>query len=152
MRNGRSIGSGRAGRACRWGPVLLAAALAVAAPPAPATPLANYLSQFVLMMDWVSRATAYVPRHAADRDLADVAHAVAEQLVEKAQRLTPPDEFRDLHPHFLLVLENAERTFHYLSQGDSEKADRHLAVVRDEARIMRQIQREIRIEIPELAP
>jgi hypothetical protein len=116
-----------------------------------ATPLANYLSQFVLMMDWVNRAIVYVPRHEADMDLADVAHAVAEELVEKSQRLTPPDELRELHPHFLIVLENTERAFYYLSQGDTEKAERHLAVVRDETRIMRQIQRESGIEIPELA-
>ena len=105
----------------------------------------NYFGQYV------NRAIVYVPRHEADTDLADVAHAVAETLVEKSQRLTPPDELRDLHPHFLLVLENAERAFHYLSQSDDEKADRHMAVVRDEIRIMRQIQREIGIEIPELA-
>ncbi len=135
------------------GAAMVFALLAVwwGAPDARATPQANYLSQFVLMMDWVNRAVVYVPRHADDLDLADVAHAVAEAFVEKSQRLTPPEELRDLHPHFLLVLENAERAFYYLSQGDSEKADRHLALVRDESRIMRQIQREIGIEIPELA-
>jgi hypothetical protein len=130
---------------------LLVAGLLVAGRAARSTPQATYLSQFVLMMDWVNRAIVYVPRHEEDTDLADVAHAVAEALVEKSQRLTPPDELRDLHPHFLLVLENAERAFHYLAQGDGEKADRHLAMVRDEIRIMRQIQREIGIEIPELA-
>jgi len=136
----------------RWLTVcLLVAGLLGGGRTATATPLATYLSQFVLMMDWVNRAIVYVPRHEADTDLADVAHAVAETLVEKSQRLTPPDELRDLHPHFLLVLENAERAFHYLSQSDDEKADRHMAVVRDEIRIMRQIQREIGIEIPELA-
>ena len=142
----------REGRGVRGGAVVVALLAAwLGAPDIRATPQANYLSQFVLMMDWVNRAVAYVPRHADDPDLADVAHAVAEAFVEKAQRLTPPEGLRDLHPHFLLVLENAERTFYYLSQGDSEKADRHLAVVRDETRIMRQIQREIGIEIPELA-
>jgi hypothetical protein len=140
------------GRVALRGVVLLAAALgASAAASAGATEQAKYLSQFVLMMDWVNRAIAYVPRHDDDADLADVAHAVAEQLVEKAQRLTPPEGLRDLHPHFMLVLENAERVFYYLSQGDTEKANRHLALVRDEARILRQIQREIGIEIPELA-
>jgi hypothetical protein len=131
-------------------PVLFCAALLFGPAPVQATPLPNYLSQFVLMMDWVSRATVYVPRHAADADLASVAHAVAEVLVDKAQRLTPPDEFRDLHPHFLLVLENVERAFHWYAQGEAEKAERHLAVVRDETRLMRQIQREIGIEIPDL--
>jgi hypothetical protein len=132
--------------------VLVAVALgAAAAPPAAATPLPNYLAQFVLMMDWVNRSIVYVPRHDADAELARVAHAVAETLVEQSQRLAPPDELRDLHPHFVLVLENAERAFHYLEQGDAERADRHFAVVRDETRMMRQIQRELGIEIPELA-
>jgi hypothetical protein len=131
--------------------VLAVAAGSLAPAPAAATEQAKYLSQFVLMMDWVNRAIVYVPRHEDDTDLADVAHAVAEQLVEKAQRLTPPDALRDLHPHFMLVLENAERAFHFLAEGDTEKADRHLALVRDEVRILRQIQRDIGIEIPELA-
>lgn len=116
-----------------------------------ATEQAKYLSQFVLMMDWINRAIVYVPRHEHDTGLADVAHAVAEQFVEKAQQLTPPDELRDLHPHFMLILENAERAFYYLSQGDTDKADRHLALVRDELRVLRQVQRDIGIEIPELA-
>jgi len=146
------MGNRGEGRTAGWA-AATAALLGVmlGATSAPATPQANYLSQFVLMMDWINRAIVYVPRHEDDPDLADVAHAVAEAFVEKSQRLTPPEELRDLHPHFLLVLENAERTFYYLSQGDSEKADRHLAVVHDETRIMRQIQREIGIEIPELA-
>ncbi|MBN1773985.1 MAG: hypothetical protein JXB32_22185, partial [Deltaproteobacteria bacterium] len=97
------------------------------------------------------RAVVYVPRHDDDTGLAQVAHAVAETLVEQSQKLAPPAELRDLHPHFVLVLENAERAFHYLSQGDGERAERHFAVVRDEARLMRQIQRESGIEIPELA-
>lgn len=135
-----------------WGAVLVLAALAAgAAPSASATPLPNYLAQFVLMMDWVNRAVVYVPRHDDDRGLAEVAHAVAETLVEQSQKLSPPAELRDLHPHFVLVLENAERAFHYLAQGDAERADRHLAVVRDETRMMRQIQREIGIEIPDLS-
>ncbi len=137
---------------CRTaGAVLLVAAWAAAAPPAAATPLPNYLAQFVLMMDWVNRATVYVKRHDDDTGLARVAHAVAETLVEQSQRLAPPDELRDLHPHFVLVLENAERALYYLAQGDGERADRHFAVVRDETRLLRQIQRELGIEIPELA-
>ncbi|NMC70364.1 MAG: hypothetical protein GYA57_09900 [Myxococcales bacterium] len=132
------------------------AALAVAvgglaARPAPATPQPAYLAQFVLIMDWVNRAVVYVPRHDDDRALAGLAHAVAETLVEQSQKLSPPAALRDLHPHFVLVLENAERAFYYLAQGDEERADRHFAVVRDETRMMRQIQREIGIDIPELA-
>ena len=131
--------------------LLVVALGAAAATSATATPLPNYLAQFVLMMDWVNRAIVYVPRHDDDTALAKVAHAVAETLVEESQRLAPPDELRDLHPHFVLVLENTERAFHYLSQGDEERADRHFAIVRDETRLLRQIQREIGIEIPELA-
>ena len=127
------------------------ALLAATAPvPAAATPLPNYLSQFVLMMDWVNRSVAYVRRHDADTDLADVAHAVAEQLVEKAQRLTPPDKLVDLHPHFLLVLENVERAFHFLATGEPDRAERHFAIVEDEIRNMRAVQRDLGVEIPDL--
>ncbi|MBI5488994.1 MAG: hypothetical protein HY905_16790 [Deltaproteobacteria bacterium] len=131
--------------------VVVAVLLVAVAPSARGTEEPEYLSQFVLMMDWVNRAIVYVPRHTGDRNLAEVAHAVAEVLVTKSERLTPPERLSDLHPHFVLVLENAERAFAYLAEGESDKAERHLALVRDEMRIMRQVQRDIGIEIPELA-
>jgi len=123
----------------------------LATPAAPAMPQPAYLAQFVLMMDWVNRAVIYVQRHEDDPALAGLAHAVAETLVEQSQKLSPPAALRDLHPHFVLVLENTERAFYYLAQGDEQRAERHFAVVRDETRMMRQIQRELGIEIPELA-
>jgi len=142
MRVRRSIGVGVG---------VVAALVLTAVRPARGTEEPEYLSQFVLMMDWVNRAIVYVPRHSGDTDLAEVAHAVAEVLVEKSERLTPPERLSDLHPHFVLVLENAERAFHYLAEGEADKAERHLALVRDEMRIMRQVQRDLGIEIPELA-
>lgn len=113
---------------------------------------AEYLAQYVLMTDWVTRAVGYVPRHAEDRALAGVAQAVAETLVKQAEQLTPPRELRDLHPHFLMVLENAERAFHFLAEGQAERAERHLAVVRDESRLIRNLQQEMGIEIPAMLP
>ncbi|MBI5501805.1 MAG: hypothetical protein HY907_16300 [Deltaproteobacteria bacterium] len=133
------------------GAVVVAGLVLAGAGRAGGTEEPEYLSQFVLMMDWVNRAIVYVPRHSGDTNLAEVAHAVAEVLVAKSERLTPPERLSDLHPHFVLVLENAERAFAYLAEGESDKAERHLALVRDEMRIMRQVQREIGIEIPELA-
>jgi hypothetical protein len=130
----------------------VALALAVAAPVARATPIDDYLRRYVLMMDWVERAIAYVPRHPGDTELAAVAQAVTERMVERAQRLTPPAELQDLHPHFLLVLENAERTFHFLALEERARADRHLAVVKEEIGLIRNIQRDLRIEIPVLRP
>ena len=140
----------------RWRRAAAVVALAVAVrglatPAAPAMPQPAYLAQFVLMMDWVNRAVIYVQRHEDDPALAGLAHAVAETLVEQSQKLSPPAALRDLHPHFVLVLENTERAFYYLAQGDEQRAERHFAVVRDETRMMRQIQRELGIEIPELA-
>jgi|GEM_PF-1858300 len=131
--------------------VLAVAVGGLATPAAPAMPQPAYLAQFVLMMDWVNRAVIYVQRHEDDPALAGLAHAVAETLVEQSQKLSPPAALRDLHPHFVLVLENTERAFYYLAQGDEQRAERHFAVVRDETRMMRQIQRELGIEIPELA-
>lgn len=150
--DGRTTADGRGSGHSRARNAILSIAAAAALLPAAAraTPLPSYLSQFVLMMDWVNRSIAYVSRHSSDTDLADVAHAVAEDFVEKAQRLTPPDKLVDLHPHFLLVLENVERAFHFMAEGDAERADHHMAIAREEIRNLRQIQRDIGIEIPEL--
>ncbi len=124
--------------------------MCVLAAGASATRTDGYLAQFVLMMDWVNRSVAYVSRHRSDTALAGVAHAVAERLVEKAQRLTPPERLADLHPHFLLALENAERAFHHLSVGAPDRARQHLAVVREEIANIRRIQRDLGIVVPDL--
>jgi hypothetical protein len=61
---------------------------------------------------------------------------MAEKNAREAERMTPPDNFRMLHPHFLLVLENIERSFYHVAKGDLGKYRHHQKIVRKELNLV----------------
>ena len=62
--------------------------------------------------------------------------AQAEQNAREAERMTPPEPYRQLHPHFLLVLENVERSFHFAAKGQLAGYRRHQKIVRKELNLL----------------
>ncbi len=99
----------------------------------------EYVNRYVLLIDWLARAELWVTSHLTDSGLCRMAHTMAEQHVELARRMTPPTEFLSIHPHLLLVMENAERMFEHAASGDRTAFRRHQRIVHEEQRLIAEI-------------
>jgi len=78
----------------------------------------EYQNQFRMMLDFAVRTNEYVRGRLGDRALVGYAQAMAETNARQAERMTPPKSYRVVHPHFLLVLGNVERSFHFAAAGN----------------------------------
>jgi len=96
----------------------------------------QYQNRFRLMLDFAVRTNEYVRQHLGDRTLAAYAHGMAEQNAAAAEQMTPPAQYALLHPHFLLVLENIERSFYHAAQGRLERYRHHQKIVRKELHVL----------------
>jgi hypothetical protein len=96
----------------------------------------EYQNRFRLMIDYAVRTNEYVRQHLGDKTLARYAHGMAEQNAAAAEQMTPPPQYALLHPHFLLVLENIERSFYFASQGRLERYRHHQKIVRQELHLL----------------
>ena len=61
--------------------------------------------------------------------------------------MTPPPPYTVFHPHFLLVLENIERSFFFASQGKLSHYRRHERVVRRELQILEAMAQQKRLDL-----
>jgi len=107
----------------------------------------EYENRFVFMLDFAVRTNEYVRQHLGDKGFASYAHAMAEKNAQLAERLTPPKKFELLHPHFLLVLENIERSIFYAAKGDLPRYRHHQKVVRKELSFLETLAQRERIDI-----
>ncbi len=125
------------------GAVLFLSVVATASIAAPVTAHAEtrreYINRYALLVDWVTRSELWVTRHLEDTGLCRLAQSVAERQVQIARRMTPPTEFVAIHPHLLLVMENAERMFALAAAGDRVGFRRHRRVVHEEQRIIAEV-------------
>lgn len=96
----------------------------------------EYQNRFRLMIDYAVRTNEYVRQHLGDKSLARYAQGMAERNAAAAEQMTPPPQYALLHPHFLLVLENIERSFYFASQGRLERYRHHQKVVRKELQLL----------------
>jgi hypothetical protein len=116
---------------CGWC-FALAVTVCLVAGSAEAESKQEYQNRVRVMFDYAVRMNDYVRNHLGDRKLSAYAQTMAEQNATQAERMTPPENYRMVHPHFLLVLENVERSFHYASKGDMAKYRQHQKTVRKE--------------------
>lgn len=112
----------------------------------------EYVNKYVLLLDSVNRAEAWVRGHAEDPSLCRMVHSIAQRHVEEARRMTPPPEFVLIHPHFLLVMENAERMFAFAAAGNRSSFRRHLRIVQEEQRMISELLEAEGIFMPEIEP
>ena len=96
----------------------------------------EYENRIRVMMDYAVRLDDYVRTHLGDRKLAAYAQAMSEKSASEAEKMTPPEAYMRLHPHFLLSLENIERSFYYAAKGDLAKYRHYQKVVRKELQIV----------------
>ena len=96
----------------------------------------EYQNKFRFMLDYAVRTNEYVRRHLGDKSLVAYAQAMAEKNATQAERMTPPKKYTMIHPHFLLVLENIERSFFFAAKGDLANYRRHQKIVRREIHLL----------------
>jgi hypothetical protein len=96
----------------------------------------QYQTRFRMMLDFAVRTNEYVRQHLSDRSLATYAQRMAEQNASAAEQMTPPPPYELIHPHFLLVLENIERSIYHASQGRLERYRHHQKIVRKELQLL----------------
>lgn len=130
----------------KWG-VILTALILFASVEAGAESKQEYQNRIRVMFDYAVRMNDYVRNHLGDRKLGAYAQSMAEQNAIEAERMTPPDCFRMLHPHFLLVLENIERSFYFAAKGDMGKYRRHQKIVRKELNLVDALAERANIEL-----
>ncbi|MCP4599752.1 MAG: hypothetical protein GY847_04300 [Proteobacteria bacterium] len=107
----------------------------------------EYQNQFRLMLDFAVRTNEYVRQRLGDKALISYAHAMSERNTTEAERMTPPVQYTILHPHFLLVLENIERSFFFASKGDLSHYRHHQKVVRRELQLLEALAEKERLEL-----
>ncbi|MDJ0762990.1 MAG: hypothetical protein QNJ97_08390 [Myxococcota bacterium] len=96
----------------------------------------EYQHRFKLMLDYAVRTNEYIRQRLLDKGLAAYAHAMAEKNTSAAEQMTPPSQYAGLHPHFLLVLENIERSLFFAAKGELGKYRHYQRTVRKELQIL----------------
>ena len=107
----------------------------------------EYQQRFQMMLDYAVRSNEYIRRHLGDRGLCAYAAEMAAKNADAAEQMTPPPLYADLHPHFLLVLENIERAFYYASKGKQDRYRHHQKIVRKELRILEAMAEKERLQL-----
>jgi hypothetical protein len=96
----------------------------------------EYQNRFRIMLDFAVRTNEYIRGRLMDKKLAGYAQVMAEKNATQAERMTPPKQYSGLHPHFLLVLENIERSFFFAEKGQLANYRHHQKIVRKELQIL----------------
>jgi hypothetical protein len=78
----------------------------------------SYINAFTLIMDFTDRAMSWTEKHREDARLAEAAAAMASANIKTVQDLSPPQEFVDIHPHFVAIVESSLNAFQAIADGD----------------------------------
>ena len=99
----------------------------------------EYETRFVAMMEIAERIDDLARQHLGDRALLEYAHAIAAANASSAEQMTPSKEYATLHPHFLLVLENLERSLFYAADGKMERYRHFQKLMRKELQLLEEL-------------
>jgi hypothetical protein len=108
----------------------------------------SYLDRAALLLHECHQTNEWLLSHLTDRELAAVAHDMAEARVKAARRMAVPKEIVAAHPHLLLTLENAERAAAGAAAGDLEHFMQYLRVSRDEEGLFRSLLAQLKLPLP----
>jgi hypothetical protein len=99
----------------------------------------EYEARFVAMMEIAERIDDLARQHLGDRALLEYAHTMAAANAAAAEQMTPSKEYAMLHPHFLLVLENIERSLFYAADGKMERYRHFQKLMRRELQLLEEL-------------
>lgn len=107
-----------------------------------------YINQYVLLIDWISRADRWIISNYNDSQLCKLAHKLSKIYLEEANKLIPPEELKPIHPHFLMVMENMERALYYCATEDKKQYLKFRRIVLEEQKIIDELLIQLHITIP----
>jgi hypothetical protein len=107
-----------------------------------------YLNTAAMLLREGFQSAEFVRANLGDRDLARVAHVIAEARMDAAAHLTIPKEVERAHPHFLLALASLERATDAVTRGDVSGCLRHIETARGESRTFRALLEQQRLAMP----
>ncbi|MEB2313835.1 MAG: hypothetical protein OZ921_07480 [Sorangiineae bacterium] len=151
MRQPRTHRPGLARSVSRRAFAALTFALAVLAV-APSAWAGSYLDRAALLIGQATRDADYLRRRLTDRELARVAHQLAEARLDVASKMQIPPEVAAAHPHVLLVLSNYERATRYAEEGRTQQFLVYQQKAHEEERILRGILKELGWSLPKDTP
>jgi hypothetical protein len=131
----------------RFVSLLLVAAALLLASPAFAGP---YLNSVAMLIRESMQSGDWVRVNLGDRELARLAHHMAEARFNIAGKMVVPKEVDKAHPHFLLVLSNVERAMDAAARGDTNQFVRSMDAARAESRTLRAVLDSLKFKLPTL--
>lgn len=110
----------------------------------------DYGVKLTLLLDWLRRSLIWAEMNRRSVALCEMGHELAEQHVRIANRMTPPTAWRLIHPHLVLVAENAERAFDACSRAEITRFRVHISQARSELRTLEGILVHLRIRLRQI--
>ena len=119
---------------------------AIAAPARAGT----YLDTVALLLDESKRSGDFVQTHFPDKQLAVIAHQLAEARVKTGRAVMVPRDVEKAHPHLLLSLEAMERAMAAAEDQEGERFLKLIAQAREEESNYRALLGQQRLTVPVL--
>jgi hypothetical protein len=107
-----------------------------------------YLNSAAMLLREGFQSSDFLRSNLGDRELARVAHSMAEARVDAASHMVIPKEVEKAHPHVLLALAALERAADAASRGDVSSCLRHIETARGESRTFRALLEEQHLRLP----
>lgn len=111
----------------------------------------SYLDRAALLLDETRKEGDLLRPRTHDKELVLLIQALAEVRAKAGRKMEVPAAVAKVHPHLLLVLENAERAASAAAEGNFKKFVEHLNTARDEERIFRSMLSELGHALPEVS-
>jgi hypothetical protein len=109
----------------------------------------SYLVRAAFLIAGAKRESDTLRARFGDKELARIAHRLAQARLESAGTMLVPKEVVQAHPHLLLTLENYERAAESAVNGEAERFLIFSQRAQDEERTFRSVLRQLGWELPE---
>jgi hypothetical protein len=110
-----------------------------------------YVVGLAMVLEGTRRLLLWTETYPADAEFAKFAYPLAAQYVEMAGHMTPPKKWVTVHPHLLLVVENAERAVDAAAAADLATFRQRIRIVREELATLDVVLKQLKLRLPELA-
>ena len=107
-----------------------------------------YMNSAAMLLREGFQSADFVRSNLGDRELARVAHQLADARMDAAAHITVPKEVEKAHPHFLLALASLERATDAAERADVSAFLRNVETARGESRTFRALLQQEHLQLP----